>query len=252
MNWFRWLGRCARFAVQTVPAIGQAVFHPNWWLLPLHRILVGALPLGVVTGLALGIVIWLHTRDVLARTIAGATDLLPSFLSAAVLVELAPLAAGLILAARTGAALGAELAAMKVGEQVDALALLGVSPMKRLIGPRVLSCIIAGPVLHVLIAATAILGGFLAEVATGDTTMLKYQSAVLRELILSDVIPAALKTIVFGFVVGVIGCYTGLNASEGSEGVGQAATDSVVLCSLCVLMADVMLVTAIKAIQRIV
>jgi phospholipid/cholesterol/gamma-HCH transport system permease protein len=213
---------------------------------------VGALPLALVTGLALGVVIWLHTRDVLDRSGTGAVELLPTVLAAAVLLELAPIGAGLILAARTGASLGAELAAMKVSEQLDALRLLGVSPLRRLVGPRVVAAILAVPLLHIIIASTAILSGYLAELATGQTTLLKYQSAVLRELYLADVLPATLKTLVFGWVVGVVGCYIGLTAGDGSEGVGQAATDSVVLCSLFVLIADVLLVSLIKAVQVIV
>ena len=103
----------------------------------------------------------------------------------------------------------------------------------------------------VLIAATAILSGFVAELASGQTAVLKYQTAVLRELYLSDVVPAALKTLAFGLVVGLVGCYVGLTAGEGSEGVGRAATDSVVVCSLLVLAADVILVSLIKAVQAV-
>jgi phospholipid/cholesterol/gamma-HCH transport system permease protein len=209
---------------------------------------IGALPLAIVTGIALGVVIWMHTRGVLERASPGAVELLPTVLAVAVLLELAPVGAGLIVAARTGASLGAELAAMKVGEQLDALELLGVSPLRRLIGPRVLACVLAVPVLHILIAVTAIASGYLAEVATGHTTILQYQSAVLRELYLVDVIPAALKTLVFGLLVGLTGCYIGLTAREGSEGVGRAATDAVVVCTLLVLAADVLLVGLIKAV----
>lgn len=208
---------------------------------------VGTLPLALVAGVAIGVVIWLHTRELLDRTVAGSAEYLPTFLAAAALLELAPIGAGLILAARTGASLGAELAAMRVGEQIDALELLGISPLRRLVGPRVLACTISAPLLHVLIAAVALASGFVAESLVGQTTLVQYQHAVLRELYLSDVVPAVLKTLVFGFVVGVIGCFTGLTAGEGSEGVGHAATDSVVACSLAVLAADVLLVSLIRA-----
>src|SRR5262245_24515746 len=137
---------------------------------------------------------------------------------------------------------------MRVSEQIDALQLLGVSPVRRLVGPRVLACVLAVPVLHVIIATTAILSGFAAELVSGSTTILKYQTAVMRELYLADVLPAALKTLAFGLVVGVTGCYIGMTASEGSEGVGRAATDSVVVCALLVLATDVFLVGLIKAI----
>lgn len=248
LDWFAWIGRLTAFAVRAVPAAVRALPHPGWWVRPFHGMVVGALPLALVTGIALGVVIWLHTRDVLARTGTGAVEYLPTFLAAAVLLELAPVGAGLIIAARTGASLGAELASMKLGEQIDALQLLGVSPVRRLVGPRVLACVLAVPVLHVLIATTAILSGFAAELVSGSTTVLKYQTAVMRELYLVDVLPAALKTLAFGLVVGVTGCYIGMTAEEGSEGVGRAATDSVVVCSLLVLATDVFLVGLIKAI----
>ncbi len=245
------LGRLVAFALRAVPASVSAFPRPGLWLRPLYSVVIGGLPLAAVTGLALGVVIWLHTRDVLARTGTGAVEYLPTFLAAAVLLELAPVGAGLIVAARTGASLGAELASMRVTEQIDALELLGVSPLRRLVGPRVVGCVFAVPILHVLIAATALGSGFVAETLTGSTTYLKYDTAAVRELLLQDVIPAALKTLVFGLVVGLTGCFVGLNARDGSEGVGRAATDSVVACVLLVLAVDVLLVGLIKAGQQL-
>ena len=246
-----WVGNLAAFAARAAVAAVGALPRVGWWVRPFHGMVVGALPMAGVAGLALGVVIWLHTRDVLARAAPGAVEYLPTFLAAAVLLELAPVGAGLILAARTGASLGAELASMRVGEQIDALELLGVSPMRRLIGPRIVACVLAVPVLHVLIAAVAMLSGYAAEAIGGQTTALKYQTAVLRELYLSDVLPAGLKTLAFGLVVGLVGCYVGLTASGGSEGVGQAATDSVVTCCLLVLAADVLLVALIRVGQTL-
>jgi phospholipid/cholesterol/gamma-HCH transport system permease protein len=164
---------------------------------------------------------------------------------------LAPVGAGLIVAARTGASLGAELAAMRISEQIDALELLGLSPLRQLVGPRVVACVVAVPLLHILIAATALSSGFAAETITGSTTYLKYDTAVVRELWLEDVIPAGLKTLAFGAVVGVTGCFIGFYPRPGSEGVGRAATDSVVACVLLVLLADVFLVLLIKAGQQL-
>src|SRR5262249_61539098 len=119
-----------RFGLRAPPAALGAVVRPGWWVKPLYAMVVGALPLAVVTGVALGVVIWLHTRDVLARTGTGAVEYLPTFLSAAVLLELAPVGAGLVVAARTGASLRAGVAAVKGGGQIDAPQLLGVSPVR--------------------------------------------------------------------------------------------------------------------------
>lgn len=237
-DWTDFTVRATLSALASLPRVGL-------WAKPFYHVLVGGLPLAAVLGLALGAVIWMHTRGVLERT-AGATDLLPTVLAAAVLLELAPVGAGLIVASRTGASLGAELASMRLGEQVDALELLGVSPMSRLVAPRVLASILAVPMLHVLVALLAIGSGYVAESVAGHTTWLKYRAAVLQELHLHEVIPAGLKTLVFGALVGATGCYIGFNAKGGSEGVGKAATDSVVVCSLLVLATDVLLVGVIR------
>lgn len=242
MNFLASVGHWTLFAGGSLLGLASTLFHPTRWLRPFYRVFVGGLPLGCVTGVALGVVIWMHTRGVLERTGTGAVEYLPTFLAAAVLLELAPIGAGLIVAARTGASLGAELAAMKVNEQIDALVLLGVSPLRRLVAPRVLACVLAVPLLHVLIAALSLGSGFVAEQVVGQTTWLKYRTAVLQELYLRDVVPALLKTLAFGFLTGVTGCFLGLKAEGGSEGVGSAATDSVVACSLLVLVADVVLV----------
>jgi phospholipid/cholesterol/gamma-HCH transport system permease protein len=238
-DWTHFALRATLAGVASVPRVGL-------WVKPLYGVLIGGLPLAAVLGLALGAVIWMHTRGVLERT-AGASELLPTVLAAAVLLELAPVGAGLIVASRTGASLGAELASMRLGEQVDALELLGVSPMRRLVAPRVLACVLAVPMLHALVATLAIGGGYAAELVAGHTTWLKYRAAVVQELRLHEVVPAGLKTLVFGALIGATGCYIGFHAKGGSEGVGKAATDSVVACSLLVLVADVLLVGLIRA-----
>jgi phospholipid/cholesterol/gamma-HCH transport system permease protein len=245
VNTFAAVGEFAYFAWQAFLAALGSIVKPGAWLQQLYSVLIGALPLGTVAGIALGAVVWMHTHAALART--GAVDYLPTVLAAAVLLELAPIGAGLIVAARTGASLGAELGAMKLGEQLDALELLGLPPMRVLVGPRVLACVFALPLLHVYIAALALLSGFIAENVVGQTNWLRFQTQSLRELYPEDVIPAGLKTMVFGFLIGVAGCYHGMRAGGGTEGVGKAATAGVVAACLLVLGADVLLVGLIRA-----
>ena len=239
------VGHWAAFACRSLLPTATISVRPAFWLRPVAAVVLGALPLVAVLGLALGAVIWMQTRGVLERT-AGATDLLPTVLAAAVLLELAPVGAGLIVATRTGASIGAELAAMRASEQLDALEILGVSPLRQLVAPRVFACVVSVPVLHVLTAALALGSGFVAELVTGETTWRKYEAAVLSELRLGDVLPAAAKTLVFGWLVGVSSCYVGLTARIGAEGVGRAATTSVVICTLSVLAADVFLVAVTR------
>lgn len=245
LNLFETVGDFAHFAWQALLSAIAAIAKPKDWLLQLYSVLIGALPLATVAGISLGAVVWLQTYSALKRS--GTEEYLPTVLAAAVLLELAPIGAGLIVAARTGASLGAELGAMKQGEQLDALELLGLPPMRVLVGPRVLACILALPLLHVFIAVLALMSGYVAENIVGNTNWQRFQTASLRELVPHDVIPAALKTTVFGFLIGVSGCYYGMKAEGGTEGVGRAATAGVVAACLLVLAADVLLVGLIQA-----
>jgi phospholipid/cholesterol/gamma-HCH transport system permease protein len=240
------IGEFTHFAWQAIIAAVLAVAKPQAWLQQLYSVLIGALPLATVAGIALGAVVWMHTYASLSRV--RAVEYLPTVLAAAVLLELAPIGAGLIVAARTGASLGAELGAMKLGEQLDALELLGLPPMRVLVGPRVLACIVALPLLHVFIATLAILSGYFAENMVGSTNWLRFQSASLKELYPQDVIPAGLKTMVFGYLIGVAGCFHGMRAEGGTEGVGRAATAGVVTACLLVLASDVLLVGLIRVV----
>lgn len=238
------LGRFCRFAGRTLVALPRAMVRLAELHRQLHSVLLGALPLGMVAGLALGVVVWLHLHQVLDRF--GAASFLPQALTLAVVLEFAPTGAGLIVAGRSGASLGAELGSMQLTEQVDAMEVLGLSPLRQLVAPRVLACILALPFLTVFIIFLAILGSYGAERLGGHMSWMQYQNACLAELRLGDVIPATLKTLVFGYLIGVTGCWFGLNATGGTEGVGRAATRGVVWSTFLVLASNVLLVRIIQ------
>src|SRR5262249_45811153 len=145
----------------------------------------------------------------------GAVQYLPQALSLAVVLEFAPLGAGLIVAGRTGASLGAELGSMRLTEQLDALEVLGLSPLRQLVAPRVLACMTALPLLTVFIAYLALLGSYGAEALGGSMSLTQYQNACLRSLRIQDVVPSVLRTLVFGYLIGVTGCYFGMCAEGG-------------------------------------
>src|SRR5438067_2497115 len=227
------IGRYTAFAGRALVVTPLAVTRPREALRQFHAVLIGALPLAVVAGLAIGIVLWMHLRGVLARFGGSeAVQYLPTAVALAVTLEFAPIGAGLILAGRSGASLGAELGSMRLTEQIDALEMLGLSPLRELVGPRVLACMIALPLLTIFVAFTELGAGFLAELVAGSLTWTQYQTEILRPLRLRDVVPSLLKTVAFGFLVGVTGCHAGLEAEGGTEGVGRAATRGVVLSIL--------------------
>src|SRR6516225_2377461 len=162
--WLENLGRATHFAWRAFLALPFALRRLSSLLVQLHEILLGALPLGVAAGTAIGVVVWLHLRGTL-QTVGGpsAVTYLPQALALAVVLEFAPLAAGLIVAGRSGASLGAELGSMRLTEQLDALEVLGLSALRELVAPRVLACMIALPLLTVFIIHAAILSGLVAE-----------------------------------------------------------------------------------------
>ena len=244
------VGHFAHFAWRSLCALPSALLRPGMMLAQLAQVLLGALPLGLVAGLAIGAVVWIHLHDALVQVAGpGAAIYLPQGLSMAVVLELGPLTAGLIVAGRSGASLGAELGSMRLTEQIDALEMLGRSPQRDLVAPRVWACMLALPLLNVFVIYLALASGYLAEAMGGRLTLMEYVNESMRNLALVDVIPATLKTVVFGFLIGVAGCFYGLRASGGTEGVGRAATAGVVVSILLVLVSDVILVRAIQLIR---
>jgi phospholipid/cholesterol/gamma-HCH transport system permease protein len=240
MNHVEQLGHYAYFALRALAAAPLALLRPRELATQLFETLLGALPLAMVAGLALGTVLWLHLHQVLDRF--GAAQYLPQALSLAIVLEFAPTGAGLIVAGRSGASLGAELGSMRLTEQVDALEVLGLPPFRVLVGPRVLACMVALPLLTIFIIYCSLAGSFAAELLGGNLSWLEYKNQCLRSLHVADVIPATLKTVVFGYLIGVTGCFFGMQAQAGTEDVGRAATRGVVVSTLLVLASNVFLV----------
>ena len=135
---------------------------------------------------------------------------------------------------------------MRLTEQIDALEVLGLSPLRELVAPRLLACMLSLPLLTLFIMYLALGSGYLAEALGGSLSWTQYRTECLRVLALRDVLPATLKTVAFGFLIGVVGCYHGMNARGGTEGVGRAATGGVVGSIFLVLVADVVLVKLIQ------
>jgi phospholipid/cholesterol/gamma-HCH transport system permease protein len=171
-----------------------------------------SLPLIAAAGFAVGAVMSMHTRSTLGRV---------------------------------GAAIGAELGAMRVTEQIDALESVAVDSFKFLAVTRVLACIIALPILTTVMNFTGMLGGFAAERVATDMTLSLYIQRSFAAIEFREIIPATLKTSIFGFIIGTVSSYLGYNASGGSAGVGVASTRSVVYSSIALILANVLLVRTI-------
>jgi len=166
-------------------------------------------------------------------------------LAIALVRETGPLTAGLLLSGRIGAGIGAELGAMKVTEQIDALEALAVDSFRYLVVTRVLACIIALPILTTVMNFTGLLGGFTAEAAITGIGFEAYFRQAFYPIDFADLVPATLKTMVFGFIIGTVSSYLGINTTGGTEGVGRTATRSVVMSSIVLITTNVLLVRII-------
>jgi phospholipid/cholesterol/gamma-HCH transport system permease protein len=211
-----------------------------------HQIYIAgwrSLPLVVTSGLAIGVVLSMHTRATMERF--GAEGLIPAALAIAMISETGPLMTGLLVSGRVGAGIGAELGGMRVTEQIDALESLAVDSFHYLAVTRIIACMIALPILTTVMNFSGLIGGFLAETAISNVSLrLYFHQAFAGIGFLVYALPT-LKTIVFGFIIGTVSSYLGYTTAGGSEGIGRASTRSVVISSMALIIINVLLVRII-------
>jgi phospholipid/cholesterol/gamma-HCH transport system permease protein len=185
----------------------------------------------------------LHTRSTLVMFGAGA--MIPRVQSLAFFVEIGPLVAGLLVAGRVGAGIGAVLANMRATEQIDAIEAISLDSFNLLVVPRIVACVVALPLLTVFMDFSGLVGGFSSEYAVSHLSLRLYTTRAFTDLQWSNFVPPTLKTAVFGFIIGTVSAFFGYTTNEGAEGVGRAATNSVVVSSLLIILTDVLLVKCI-------
>jgi phospholipid/cholesterol/gamma-HCH transport system permease protein len=236
-------GNLGLFALQAVRRVFVPPFEFQMVLQQIEAAGWKTLPLVLSSGLALGLVLALHTRSTLVGFGAGA--LMPSVQSISFFNEIGPLVAGLLVAGRVGAGIGAELANMRATEQIDAIEVLSIDAFKLLVIPRIIACAVVLPLLTVFIDVVGLAGGYLAERANTDISVQLYLSRAFHSVSWAVFVPPTLKTVIFGTIIGLISSYLGYTTDQGAEGVGRAATSSVVISSLAIILVDVVLVKAI-------
>ena len=237
------IGKVSLFGFQVVAGLFRSPFEAAQLGRQLAEIGSQSVPLIVASGFALGAVMTLHTRSTLVTF--GAAAEIPTVQSLAFFVEIGPLVAGLLLAGRVGSGIGAVLANMRVTEQIDGIESLSIDSFKFLVVPRVVACVIAMPLLTLFMDFSGLVAGFAAEYAASGISFHLYITRAFASLDWPNFIPPTLKTAVFGFLIGTVSAYFGYTTNEGARGVGKAATNSVVLSSLLIIVSDVVLVKCI-------
>lgn len=199
-----------------------------------------SLPLVAITGFIMGLVLTLQSRPTLAKF--GAESWLPSMVALSLIREIAPVVTALICAGKIASGIGAELGSMKVTEQIDAMEVSAINPYKYLVVTRIIATTCMLPLLVFFADAVGLLGGYVGIKMSNDVSLSYYFSKVVSSISFLDIFPATIKTILFGFSIGLIGCYKGYTATNGTESVGKAATSAVVAASLTIFIIDMLVV----------
>jgi phospholipid/cholesterol/gamma-HCH transport system permease protein len=239
-GFFEWFGNLAIFSWQVLRA---AVTPPYEWRELIHQLdEVGSksFPVVVMAGSAIGVIISLEARYSLSRF--GAKSLFPATLVYSVIQVMGPIITGLVVSGRVGAGIGAELASMKVTEQIDAIEASAINPYRLLAAPRIMACILMLPLLTLVADACGLLMGWFAQTLVEQLSFHQFIQDGFKGASFNTFLPQTFKTAVYGLIIGLIACFQGMRTRGGAEGVGRAATQSVVLASLFVILADVVLV----------
>ncbi len=245
-----WLERFGKKALLIVAEVGKVLiffsqtlrwsvsrpFYLKNVLKQMEQIGVNSIPVVLTTAISTGMVLALQSYTGFKRF--GAESLIGAVVSLSMTRELGPVLTGLMVAGRAGASMAAELGTMKVTEQIDALATLATNPMKYLVVPRFIASTIMMFFLTILGMMIGITGGYFVGVKILGTNPVTYINQSLNNTEVSDIWYGLIKALVFGAVVGLIGCYKGFNTEGGAEGVGKATTGAVVVSCMLILILD--------------
>lgn len=197
---------------------------------------LNALPVAVLLGFIIG---WIIAYEVLPpMQTYGASFVMPNVMGVAMIRELGPLITAILIAGRSGSAFAAELGTMKVTQELDAYSTFGIDPVRYLVAPRILALMITMPMLSWFMTMAGMLGGYVVLLTQTDMSLDLYMQGVKDSVNISALLLASFKVSVFGFIVGAIGCASGLRTGDGPSAVGDSATSAVVTSIVCLIVAD--------------
>ncbi|MBI2215351.1 MAG: ABC transporter permease [Acidobacteria bacterium] len=233
---FAYVGGLTELLIETVREAFRRPYEMRIFLAQCDQIGVRSLSIVLVTALFIGMVLALQTAYALADF--GGKLFIGKVVSLSLVRELAPVLMALMVGGRVGAGMTAEIGTMKVTEQIDALRAMATSPVRKLVVPKVLATTAMLPLLTLIACVVGIGGGMLIAVANLNLTGNFYLRSVISTLQYNDLISGVGKTFFFGFAIALIGCFNGLRATGGADGVGRATTATVVTSAISVLVMD--------------
>ncbi len=236
LDFIQEMGRMFLFLQEVLLSFITPPFRWTNFLKQVHFIGVRSLFVIVLTAIFAGMVLALQGYYTLSRF--GAEGLLGPAVALSIIRELGPVLSGLMVTGRAGSALAAELGIMRIREQIDALEVMGISPMKFLVTPRVEAGLIILPLLTVIFDVIGIFGGYLVSVRLLGMSSGTYFSGIESAVEMSDITTGLIKAVSFGLIITWVSTYKGYFTRRGAEGVSQATTSAVVLSSVLILICD--------------
>jgi len=200
---------------------------------------VGSLPIVILTGFFTGGVLALQSASTLAQF--GAKAVTGELVSLSMIKELGPVLTGLMLTGRNASGMASELGSMQVSEQIDAMRALGTDPVKKLVTPRVIATIVMSFFLTIISDLVGIAGGGAVSISLLGLDASQYFHTAYQTLQYPDIIQGLLKPVFFGFIISTVGCFFGMTTKGGTQGVGKATTQAVVVASVCIIASDFIL-----------
>jgi phospholipid/cholesterol/gamma-HCH transport system permease protein len=230
------IGGATRLAAQALVRMFTPPLDVKEVFRQFDRIGVGSLNLTNITALFTGMVLALQTAYALAKF--GARLYIGEIVALSLVRELGPVLTALMVGGRVGSGITAELGSMTVTEQVDAIRSMGADPVRKLVVPRLWATVAMLPLLTILADAMGIFGGMLIAVFQEGLSASFYFQRTFQVLTFDDMWVGLAKPVVFAFLIAIIGCYNGLNARGGADGVGKATTNTVYVVAIGVLISD--------------
>lgn len=230
------LGDISSLTAQAFVALVRPPYEFRAWIHQMEYLGVRSLPVAAITTLFTGMVLALQTAYGLPEL--GVKYYIGTVVSKTLTRELGPVLVALIVGGRIGSGMTAELGTMKVTEQIDALRSMAADPVKKLVAPKLAATLVMIPALTILGDAVGIFGGLLIGVYQLQLPLGVYVNDVTQNLTMGDVFSGVGKSFFFAYFIAIIGCYNGLTAKGGADGVGRATTNTVVWTAIVVLVAD--------------
>ncbi len=236
LSFLRYIGQLTILFVQTLVCISSTPLNGYRFLAQAQRVGPGSFFISSLVGLFVGMIIALQMAYMMVQL--SAEIYIPNVIAVSLTRELGPILTALIVAGRIGAGITAEIGTMEVTEQIDALKAFAVDPIRYLVVPRFLALVIMLPVLTLFAVIVGIFGGFLICSFKLSIDAHMYWSMVFDSLVIKDILTGLIKTVFFGMIIAIVGCFEGLNVRGGADGVGKATTLSVVRSFIFIIMFD--------------